>query len=292
MMKRVCLVFGAIILLIISNLSVYAKGRDGHNKELEKVLFGEISLTDEQEEAVKALEAAAYLTIDQFGGDGEPKLEILEAYKVNNLPTIEEIDISSSETSHHREYTHQGWESNYRHIKDHEGSEDEEWQSKWNERKHILENTANEIFDFKWWGDIPLIGSMLPDYGQQCDSFCALVYYVHILGDHEVTKSVKQYYYLMPVGGKFNQCDIIHELLYHCNVLFASQSNTYEFAMFKTKLSTLNSKYTKLGKVTVETIELNEKYASELVGILNEHIPNLLKNEKFFSNVFGMADVA
>lgn len=292
MRKQFCLFFGVIILLIISNLSVYAKGGNGHNKELEKVLFGEISLTDEQEDAVEALEAAAYLTIDQFGGDGESKLEILEDYKVNNLPTIEEIDISSSETNHHREYTHQGWESNYRHIKDHEGSEDEEWQSKWNERKHILENTANEIFGFKWWGDIPLIGSMLPDYGQQCDSFCALVYYVHILGDHEVTNSVKQYNYLMPVGGKLNQCDIIHELMYHCNILFAAQSNTYEFAMFKTKLSILNSKYTKIGKVTADNIEQNKKYAEELVDILKNYVPSLLGNETFFNEVFWIENVA
>lgn len=160
------------------------------------------------------------------------------------------------------------------------------------EKKKILEDTVEEIFEFNWWSNIPLIGNMLPDYGEQCDSLCALIYYIHLLGDHEVTEKMEQFDYLMPVGGKINHKDIINELLYHCNVLFTSNSDTYEFSMFTIKMEEVNNKYYKLIKIDSGNIETNKKYAKEILEIMQEYIPGMLEQEDFYPKLEEFQNVA
>lgn len=285
MRKYVRLIAVMISIILCSNLIVSAHSGREHNEQMEKVLFGG-KANEEQKDAAKALAAAAYLTIDQFKGDGQNNLDLLEEYGVSGLPELSEIDISSTETGHHREYTHQGWDSKYRKIERSKNQGvDEEWSGKWEKRKKILQSTVEKIFRFSWWSNIPFIGNALPDYGEKCDSLCALIYYTHLLGDHEATKSMKQYSYLMPVGGKINNKDIINELLYHCNVLFEAQSDTYEFAMYTMKLEEINRKYYKLREVKSENISQNKKYAEEVLKIMYEYIPKMLSKEEFYSKL-------
>ena len=283
MKRKFCLLLLTIAVLLSISIQALAHSRSNHDKEMEKVFFGG-KATSEQKDMAKALEAAAYLTIDQFGGNGQKNLDLLESY-VDDLPELEEIDISKSETSHHREYTHQGWTSKYHDIQSRgDNNLDEEWKKKWKLRKKILEDTVESIFKFNWWSGIPLIGRALPDYGAKGDSLCALIYYTHLLGDHEETEKMDQYNYLLPVGGKVNNKDIIHEIMYHCNVIFEAQSDSREFSLFTMKLEEINSKYYKLIKIDSTNIGENQKYASEVLQVLQDYIPEFLEYEDFYQN--------
>ena len=294
-MKHYKAVFIVVAMTVLSlSVSTHAKNKVDHDKDMEAVLFGG-KASEEQKKAAECLEAAAYLTIDQFGGNGQDQWQILNDMKkyAGSLPEIAEIDIAKTEINHHREYTHQGWDSKYRSIRSNKTEElDTDWQEKWKLRKRILEDTVEGIFDFSWWGGIPFIGSILPDYGEQCDSICAVIYYTHLLGDHEETKKIKQYGYLLPVGGKFNQKDIIHELIYHSSVLFISPQNKKTLSQFKSKLELVNTKYYRLGSITSEEqLSKNQEYAEEVLSLMGEYIHKMLKNESFFEKVksFGKA---
>ncbi len=301
-MKRLYRMIALFLSIICSvSIPVHAKNARGHDKDLELVLFGSTANKD-QKAAAKVLEAAAYLTIDQFGGDGQGKLDLLnEALSDVDYPSIEKIDISSSETSHHREYTHQGWDSKYRKIqRNNNQGIDEEWPQRWELRKEILIDTVEGVFEFNWWNDIPFIGGFLPEYDERCDSLCALVYYTHLLGDHLETEKIAQYNYLMPVGGKLNGKDIIHELLYHCEALFPDSSvrKGREYARFEDKLNSVNSKYYKLGTINEKDSNVNEKlvknqeYAEEIMEILQEYIPFFIEEENFYSKIESFGNVA
>lgn len=283
MKRKFCLLLLTIAVLLSISIPVLAHSRSNHDKEMEKVFFGGRA-TSEQKDMAKALEAAAYLTIDQCSEKGQRNLDLLESY-VDDLPELKEIDINEKEWTHHREYTHQGWTSKYHDIQSRaNNSIDKEWEEKWTLRKKILEDTVEFIFKFNWWSGIPLIGKALPDYGAQGDSLCALIYYTHLLGDHEVTEKMDQYSYLLPVGGKVNNKDIIHEIMYHCNVIFEAQSDSREFSLFTMKLEEINSKYFKLIKIDSTNISENQKYASEVLQVLQDYIPEFLECEDFYQN--------
>ena len=256
-----------ILLPCFSLTCVYAKDGIDHNKDLERVLFGGRAGTS-QKEAAKVLEAAAYLTIDQFKGDGQSKLDLLNDELNKQFPKLSEFDIPSTENSHHREFTHQGWDSKHRKIKRNKNlGVDKDWPEKWEMRKKILQDTVEGVFDFNWWNEIPLIGNLLPEYGKQCDSLCALIYYTHLLGDHQETTNLQQYNYLMPLGGTIRGNDIINELIYHCEVLFQNENSiNIGFSMFEGELKRINSKCFFLGKVdTEDKIENNKEYATRVL---------------------------
>lgn len=280
MKKQVGLLLILVSVLAIS-ISAFAHSRKDHDKEIETVFFGG-KASVEQKEMSKALEAAAYLTIDQFGGKGQGELDLLKGY-VKDLPELNEIDIDNSEISHHREYTHQGWDSKYRNIQSNKTKDiDEKWAKKWECRKRILEDTVEAIFKFNWWSGLPFVGNILQDYGERGDSLCALVYYTHLLGDHEETKVMNQYDYLMPVGGTVNGKNIINEVLYHCEVLFEEQNESREYALFNIKMEEINTKYYKLGKINSDSITTNQKYAEEVLQVMQNYIPEFLEQEEFY----------
>ena len=298
-MKRLVLITGLmIVLLLVLHVPVtYAKERTGHDSDMEQVFFGDVKAGSGQKKVAKTLEAAAYLTIDQFGGNGQNSLDILNKNICEvDYPEIKDIDISSSELSHHREYTHQGWRSKYRHIEGHGEDEDkaertgedgDKWPEKWKLRKKILEDTVDAIFGFSWWNRIPFLGNVLPDHGQQADSLCALIYYTHLLGDHIETKKMDQYGYLMPVGGKINQHDIIDELIYYCDTLLvnSAEDNERVYGLFEDELRKIDTKYFQLGGMTEEKLEKNREYAKEVLEVLGEYVPGFLENEDFYDKM-------
>lgn len=298
------IIIGALLLIafdtIVSNASVdHAYGKN-HDRDLEYVLFGKTGkMSGDRRDAIEALEAAAYLAIDQFGADNENHyktencLTLLKQYGVNNLPSAEKINISATETSHHREYTHKGWDSKYRNIKDYTQTVNEEWSQVWKIRKSILENTVNEMFDFNPYAKYWLIGPLFSDFGQKCDSFCALVYYIHILGDHVSTKTIPQYEYLLPVGGKLNGNDIIHEVLYHCEVLFPEQLNSNSYYSFEIKMNAVANQYYLLGTIRTQgQLLINQEYAGAVLDIMQKYIPNFLETAPFFENTFGLKEAS
>ncbi len=271
---------------------VYAKVGEGHDADLEAVLFGDRVTTSDMKTTIKMLEAASYLTIDQFQSNGQAKLDLLSRNGVKGLPKLEDINIDPG-AANHRKYAHNGWNSEWHQLKyNSQYSKDEKWQKKWKKRKGILLDTVNEIFGFSWFSNIPLIGSALNDYGEDCDSFCALVYYTHILGDHEVTDDISQYEVLLPIGGGPLDNSIIQELTYHCETLFSDQERTEAYKSLMDGLDELNDEWLEMGDVNKDKIKKNQEIATKLLKLMEENVPELLENTDFFADVFYKNKVA
>ena len=151
------------IVLIVSGIpqTSYAYERDDHDEYMLEVLFKnfrEVENDPSIQDEIKALECASYLAIDQFNNNGQKDLDFLLTYGVKGIPSeVSEISFNASGTTH-RSHTHRGWDFQLYSVT----------KELWPVRKQILLNTADKIFDFQ--GD-----------DVKKDSFCALIYYIHIL---------------------------------------------------------------------------------------------------------------
>ena len=193
----------------LSCANVYASERKEHDKYMCDVLFknflqpeNKISIQDE----IEALECASYLAIDQFNGNGQKDLDKLVAYGVADLPSLSAIDYSAS-GKNHRTYTHRGWDFVYGGLNG----------DRWAKRKQILLSTADAIFEFD-------------GNEKQKESFCAVIYYTHVLVDLMDDESYKvDNGLIIDPGGRSDKADIIDELLKHFKVLFADQKHTHKY---------------------------------------------------------------
>lgn len=272
--KWLVLIFCLMLILALIGYSftkTYAFERKDHDKYMVRVLFKNFLETDNKpsiHDEIEALENASYLAIDQFNGNGQSDLDELSAYGVKDLPLLSVIDYSASGKTH-RTYTHRGWDFVY-------GGAAEE---RWKQRKDILLNTADTIFDFD-------------GNEKQKDSFCALIYYIHILGDLKDDKSYKvQNGLIMDAGGRVDKSDIIDELLLHFEILFADQKHTHKYLSLTMAMQRYNTKLSKLlrsegGINTDEEFALRQEYVEGLMNLLTLYLPEMLKDEDFFYNVF------
>ncbi len=263
-----CLVFfiGAI------PQTTYAYNRDDHDKYRVEVLFKnfkELEHDKSAQEKIKALGCAAYLAIDQFNNNGQKDLDFLLAYGVKGIPSdVSAISFNASGSTH-RSHTHRGWDFQLYSLT----------RELWPVRKQILLNTAGTIFDFQ--------GNEAKN-----NSFCALIYYIHILADHMDDKSYRQENgFKMDVGGRVDKEDIIHELLKHIEVVFADQKRTHKYRSLTSKLEGYNSSLAKLvrsegGINTDEKFREKQKYTKELMELLTRYLPEMFKEERFFYDVF------
>ena len=139
--------------------------------------------------------------------------------------------------------------------------------------------TVGTIFDFK--GDI-----------QKQESFCKLLYYIHILGDHMDDSSYKIDNGLkIDVGGRIDKNDIIHEWQKCIEVVFADQKHTHKYRDIVSSLEKYNSKFSKIIRSTGginsdEKFELHKEYSEKLMKQMTRYIPEMLKEEEFFYNAF------
>lgn len=282
-MKRTISMILTLLLFIASATPVYSKGGEEHKKDYKEVLFGTVRNGSPEDEAAAALAAAASLTIDHYKlNNGQKQLDTLKKYGVKNLPSLEAISIDGG--GKHRVYAHNGWDSEYHSLRDKQRYSDAQWQKKWKLRKGIIEKTVNAIFDFNWWSGIPVIGEQLPSSSEECDSFCALIYYIHLIGDHVETHSMDEYNLLMPLGGRVLSDTIVSELKYHCEILFENQEDTNEYDHLEDKLREIDTECLNMGDITENNLKKNQELAQELLDELKKDIPILLKEESFFSN--------
>lgn len=241
-----------------------------HDEYMLQVLFGRHTSIDKESNEVKALEYASYLTLDQFNGKGVKELAFLNQMKVRNIPKdISKIDFSSNGL--HRSYTHRGWDFSYSTDKAH-----------WNIRKNILIATANKVFEFK--------------DSQQCNSFCALIYYVHVLGDHIADKSKKKSELKIDFAGRVDNNDIVHELTMHLSILFKDQTNSLPLTTLLQKMRALDRNVETLvrrpgGIAAFTDVEFHtyKNAATELMNLLIRYVPELLQKEAFFTRFFARA---
>jgi len=207
------------------------------------------------------------LFIDQYNGSGTYLLDELKAYGIQNVPTKEQIDFSSNQ--YHQRYTHRGWDfKNYPN------------QTLFETRKSLLLSTLDKLFNFQENEQI------------KRDSFGALLYYIHVIGDH-IGDDKKTYTTRMRLNGSMrglnmDRLDIIWELEYHIPRLFQEQANSLEY---KTLMKYLEKRGPSPKFIYATTISDDEykklqDFANEILNKLIENIPALLKNEPFFVRVF------
>lgn len=287
-MKK-CLLF--ILVLVVSfcsiNNNTYSYSSDKHDEYLEEVIFGGNRLNDKADEIIDLLNTASYLAIDFFNtsNKGENCIKKLNDNKVKYLPEINDIYYSSN--PYHRQYTHRGWNHIY-----------EDDKGNWKSRKIILQSTVNKLFNFKLSKD-------QLDRENQCNAFSALIYYVHIVGDHIHDYECSQYYeprIQIPLSNVYepykagqgsqdnNDSNVIYDLTKWLKILFKNQKGKHQYINVIQKL---NSIYYELEKIRKQEGGLNtkdrrnayEKYSEDIMEVLKLYVPLLLKDEEFYRSV-------
>lgn len=283
------------ILVMMNGIISYAHPEASeHDSELEKVLFEEgysKYQSNDIKKNIKALEYASYLTIDQFGGNGEAKYKELKKMKMGGLPwRFSTIDystvINNSEkritANTHRMYTHQGWDRDYT-------SKSKEAEKFWEDRRKILLGTVNSVFNID---AVTIFG-----YSEKCNSLAGIIYYVHILGDYDEADRYNKIALLPDLAGRNNvndddkDYDMITSLESYIEVLFVNQKSSIEYKALMDGLDDIADNAGKIvqsvgGVNTDEEFYEYHQYADDILDLLIEYMPTLLKNEKFFSEVF------
>ena len=143
----------------------------------------------------------------------------------------------------------------------------------WPVRQDILRNTVSAVFHFN-------------GNEKQKEAFCELLYHIHILGDHEDDASYQISNGLkIDIGGRHDKEDIIHKLLDLLPNLFADQTHTHKYRALTTNLRSINSKLDKLVN-TDEKFAERQVLVGDVIEILSLYLPEMLKKEPFFNDVF------
>lgn len=304
-MKRKALCIFLIIIIVASGMiPVVAHGRKEHDEQLELVLFGNSKYSTQHPEVkdkIQALEDAVYLYVDQFQGNGVDCLSYLQNRSVSHLPqTISEIDFPSN--YEHRKYTHLGFDFDYSDGKVVDYPND--WPERWEKRKNILIYTVEKelfsevksIFIIQWIKD--LFNNR--HYDEKRNSFCALVYYVHIISDNEEAKNIvalKNTYKLT----RFNDHNIepydtgpgiIAELIDHFKILFQDQVGSYKYMGLISELSVLKTRCDRIANSTglIYTDDGFQEYHECVIDLLNclsRYVPYMLMEEDYFAAAFS-----
>ena len=189
----------------------------------------------------------------------------------------------------HRHYTHRGWDFPEYPLKE-----------LWEQRKKILTATVNkEIFGYS-----PGILAKLSfaegilyketACNDECEAFCKLVYYVHILGDYEAAKTYSaEFQQLIPLVRHEDPRNpaLIDELISIVPILFKNQPQTYRLfieELDKVKQRAEEIVFVQGGIRTQEQFEEYKKCAIDLLAILKDKdgTPRLLKNTDYFNSAF------
>lgn len=256
----------SIVLLTIVTPLLFSFPRPMHDDYMTQVLFGDKSLIYRNSKEVEALKCASYLAIDQFNGEGKESLAFLKQMGVKKLPkNISVIDFSYN--FQHRSFTHRGWNFNYPDDR-----------ANWSTRKEILINTINKIFSLS---------------KKEADSFGALIYYIHVLGDHIADQEIKSAEDKIEFVGRLTKYDIVHELPYHFSILFKKQkkSPAYQTLLQKMRgiqwqVKFLYEKTDGMTNYSVDDFEIYKAGRQELMNVLIRYVPELLRDVDFFREKF------
>lgn len=292
-MKRRWSAFILLLLLCAAMPAAgYAHNSAGeHWKDIRYVLFGDENYSGKDADAKKkrqAIEYASQICIDQFGGFQAKRLELLKM-RVGGLSAYKIEDLNLDATpNNHREYTHLGW--TYEYASD---SRNKHWKDKtWPARQEMFRKTVEGIFNFN---GMPGFLDPLFECDPRCDRFCALVYYVHLLGDHIEFTSFTYHHTtdgkmgkdrLIPLGSPRGLC-LISEIIDLLAILFPDQDTSElkrELEEAKLNICAILNSPEKLK--TDHGFAEYTSVAKEVREILHRHLPRLLANEDFFRKVF------
>ena len=266
-----------LVLFLCCSMPVSAWEGDEHDACLRKVLFG--SNRVHNTDVLDAINDASYLAIDQFNGNGDSQLRELRELGIKNLPQKEDFDFTDN--SQHRNWTHKGWVYDYEKT-------DREDKAHWTDvRKKILLETVNQKFDFGF------LSGKFGRYSKQCDAFCALIYYVHIIGDHIDNETYHRSYQEIPLVKGAGNSGIIEDLLKYSPILFKNQvEDNRTYASYITRLNDLKSEIDDIYYYPsdLEDDDVYAQYhecAEKLMECLQDYVPLLIAKEPFFRKVFG-----
>ena len=256
-----------------------AYSRETHDALMCQVLLGSdfeaSGATEAQERALALLSSASYLALDQFNGRGEEDLRRLRAERVPGLPhSLSAIDFSGNQ--YHRRYTHRGWRGPYND----DSLPYPDDRANWKARKTLLMQTTGEALGLGW------------GQSRTCESLAALIYYVHVLGDHMDEADYKKMNSTMIlVGGRHDGYDLIHELLAHFDVLFTAKAGQARHDALRARMLALDGAFSELvnspgGVNSPEKQMAHQILSGALMAQLIEHVPALLREEAYFVRVF------
>jgi hypothetical protein len=309
-----------LLLILFCTVGIYSKndftdnnGGAGHADDISKLLTGKGYYSNSGNyklfPILTGLTYIMYLTVDSTWYNEEleiPHDNVTKAtkyledrqkeLKINGIPNIKEFLTPGG--SFHGEYTHLGW--------DHP-SYAPNTAGKWSIRKEILRDFLGRNFAFGLNDSADIIKP------SKRDSFAALLYYVHILGDHE-NNTITTARSRIPIKSLDEQDDdetgiithwerndknengipmttIIVELNTHLKILFRGQENTSYYK----KLFSING-YLPGVQINAEDnkterakkIQNNQKEKAKwILDILFYNVPYLLRNESFAKGFYA-----
>ena len=286
MKKR--LIAWVLVLLTMLTISVpaFAGNQDEHSAIIERVLFGDgeykktlqAAGQKKKKQKLEDLENAVALCLDQFNNTDQGLLDSLNKHGVHGIPkSIDAFSFPGNSMSH-REQTHLGWKHNY------EKSDNFDWPQIWKTRKNILLQTVNKVFGFQWLaGEWSIFGKTIQlGYDDQCDAFAAFLYYLHVLGDYkEYNPSQRD-----SLTGKViplvtdDKENFFSELERVLPILLEDSVGTKSYQGFIHDIKKMKDDVKKMDNIDYAEL------ADTLLEKLERNVPNLLKNEPFFEDVF------
>lgn len=243
MMKKLvwlCLVI--CISCVLNSFTYFAHPtQPKHWEELEAMLFDNREYkkqfnqhdSEDKKTLIKiwTLEYGQTICIDQFGETDQMLLRGLHNYGVHGIPkNVSEINpkknnekVPQLSGKNHHTYTHQGWDFDY--TKTEYGDI-----AKWPIRKNVLLASVETVFDFSTFSG-KILGINV-GYTEKCNSFSALLYYLHVLGDYWEAENAQQFNGGKGVNGNMipfasstpsSTPDLISEIIKHLEIIFADQ---------------------------------------------------------------------
>ena len=298
-MKRKTVAVVILIVCILSfSLDSFAHNDDKHYKEIESVLFGNKAASilgnTEKKKLIRHLEYATGLALDQFNGSDGTLLIDLQIFGIPNLPThiTDEIDAGGfnfrESANAHRQYTHMGW--TYEYDKNHR-------KANWPLRKQIMVETVKKVLFKK-------DNSYDDTY---YDSFAAVLYYIHLLGDMQEDSKRKERDQIIPLIEKHGMSeifvykpnrDIFTELYHYLPILFENNVNLTYRSYYTSMIREIKNTYSDAKKEMKNNSEEEKreynnnltpgqlnKYSERLLNILQKYMPTLLEHTAF-SGIF------
>lgn len=259
--------------------SIFAYEGPVHDLILERVFFGSknANLNFEERKQLENINKASYLYIDYFKGKGSKASRYLKDLGMT-------IDTSSIETptNNHQVYTHLGWDEE-RYV-----GQKENYKKIRETRKNILLTTIRRIFP----GAIPK--------EQEC--LAKLVYYIHIIGDHEGDKPESSFgrIPLVPWEDAPHESYTIYTELIKIIKRLPQNEHSFELIGFleSNKNKTLCRKKCSSASATNfcdvsgeswkdDKVRVNIYcFAAKTTDMLQKHLPKILADIEYFSEAF------
>ncbi len=164
MIKRLFMLALAVMLIFSVSMTALACNEQQTETYILQILFGNNATAKGSDNNVKILLNALYVCSEQSDNQGQDKIEFLKQKGVPGIPSLNDLNIKGDYLI---ECSHNKWEyvfSTATNIQ--------------NNRKKVLQNAVNKIFDFG------LINNWFGSGGGKCNSFAAILYYAHILSDY------------------------------------------------------------------------------------------------------------